>query len=32
MPCKKSGTHPSMKEQELMAKSLINFIEENINW
>ena len=32
IPCKDTSGHPSIKEQELMAKSLINFIEQNIEW
>lgn len=32
MPYIESVAHPSIKEQEIMAKSLIGFIEENINW
>jgi hypothetical protein len=32
MPDKETSGHPSIKEQELMAKSLINFIEQNIEW
>ncbi|ARV16460.1 SGNH/GDSL hydrolase family protein [Polaribacter sp. SA4-12] len=31
MPYKKSDGHPSVAEQEIMAKSLIIFIEENID-
>jgi hypothetical protein len=32
MPDKETSGHPSIKEQEVMAKSLINFIEQNIVW
>tara|TARA_B100000809_G_scaffold264459_1_gene320352 strand:- start:7025 stop:8083 length:1059 start_codon:yes stop_codon:yes gene_type:complete len=29
---KESDAHPSIEEQEVIAKSLINFIEKNIDW
>ena len=32
IPFKGTPGHPSIMEQEEMAKSLINFIDENINW
>lgn len=32
IPYKETSCHPSIKEQEDMAKSLIKFIDENINW
>jgi len=32
MPYIEASTHPSIKDQEVMAKSLIEFIEKNINW
>lgn len=32
MPYKDSPGHPTIKEQEDMANSLINFIEDNIDW
>jgi hypothetical protein len=32
MPYKDSPGHPTIKEQEVMANSLIRFIEDNIVW
>jgi len=32
MPYIEASAHPSIKDQEEMAKSLIEFIEENIDW
>ncbi len=32
IPYKDTPGHPSVKEQEALANSLINFIEENISW
>ncbi|WP_321280829.1 SGNH/GDSL hydrolase family protein [Marinifilum fragile] len=32
VPFKETRGHPSVKEQEEMANSLIKFIDENINW
>ena len=32
MPYKDSPGHPTIKEQEIMANSLIKFIEDNIEW
>jgi len=32
MPYKDSPGHPTIKEQEVMANSLIKFIEDNIEW
>lgn len=32
MPYIKSSTHPSISDQETMANSLIQFIQDNINW
>ena len=32
VPCKETPGHPSEKEQEDIAKSLIEFIEEHIEW
>jgi hypothetical protein len=32
VPFKETTGHPSIKEQEEMANSLIQFIDENINW
>jgi lysophospholipase L1-like esterase len=32
MPYLKSGGHPTIKDQEIMAKNLIEFIDQNIEW
>ena len=32
VPFKETGGHPRISEQEMLANSLITFIEENIDW
>ena len=32
MPYIKASTHPSIQDQQIMAKNLIQFIDENIEW
>ena len=32
MPYLEASTHPSIKDQEIMANHLIQFIEDTINW
>ena len=32
MPYIKSNAHPSVKDNEIMSKELIHFIDNNIDW